>query len=104
MSTARLLTTIQCYKKKVILLLAILFFFSLLVIALDQHLNGFSRTCLICQTKISINGISDSYILEFYPTITCHVLEENLLNFTLPLVFPFQNKSPPPYFMINEPI
>jgi hypothetical protein len=95
MSPDRPITIIQCYKKEVFLFLTILFLLSLFVVAVDQHFNGFSKKCLICQTRISFNGISDSYVLKFYPTIAYHVFEENLLNFTIPLISPFQNKSPP---------
>jgi hypothetical protein len=105
MSPDRPITIIQCYKREVFLLLTILLFFSLIVISIDQHFNGFSKKCLICQTRISINGISsisDSSILKFSPTITYYFLEENLFNFTIPLVSPFQNKSPPPIHLLIE--
>ncbi len=82
-------------KKTVILLCLTLFTFSLIVIAFDQHFTGSSPTCLICQTKGSIVGIETFFNLGFHPTIAYYVLEEYPVNLTIPIIFAFQNKSPP---------
>jgi hypothetical protein len=88
----------QFYKKTVFFLLTIFFSFSLIVIALDQHFNRYSPTCLICQAKSSINGAESSFVLEFDSAIGNSVLDEHPLNFTIPVLSLFQNKSPPKSF------
>jgi hypothetical protein len=88
----------QFYEKTVFLFLAIFFSFGLLVIALDQHFDGYSPTCLMCEAKSSINGIGSSFVLEFDPIIINFVLNEHPLNFTIPALSISQNKSPPKSF------
>ena len=95
MRTDRLIISIQSYKKPVVVLLAIFFSFSLVVIALDQHFQGFSKSCLICRTKSSINGIAASFVLEFNPIKAYCVLDEYLLTLTIHFLSHSQNKSPP---------
>jgi hypothetical protein len=88
------------YKNTVFFLLAIFFSFSLITIALDQHFDGYSPTCLICQAKSSINGTESAFILEFNTTITNFVRNEHPTNFPIPILSLFLNKSPPKYFLV----
>jgi hypothetical protein len=85
----------QFYEKSVFIFLAIFFTFGFIVIVLDQHFAGYSPTCLICEAKSSINGSGSFFVLELDPVIIKFVLNEYPLNFTIPVISIFQNKSPP---------
>jgi hypothetical protein len=98
MKTERLVITIPTYKKPIALLVVLYFSFTLMGMALDQHFHGFSKGCLICRTKSSINGLEDSFILEFLPTITYHFFNQFLMKLAILVIIPFQNKSPPQSF------
>lgn len=84
------------YKKAAFPLIA-LFIISFTVMALDQHYEGYSWSCPICQAKISFNGTQDAIILPFYPTIAYHPILETFYTITIPVVFCVQNKAPPEF-------
>jgi hypothetical protein len=101
MSTDRLISTIPCYKKIVAFLVSIFFSLALVGIALDQHFQSFSKSCLICQTKSSIKGLEAYFTLDFYPKIAFHFFNQFLLKLPILDLLPSQNKSPPQINLIS---
>jgi hypothetical protein len=83
------------YKKFISFFLAIIFPFVLLAIGLDQHSEGYSSTCPICQAKYSFKGTGASFAVEFHLKIVHFLLREPPIDPTAPFVLPLQNKSPP---------
>jgi len=85
----------QFFPKTIFILLVIIFPSVLLAIALDQHFQGYSSTCPICEAKYSFNGTESPFAFEFYFKIVNYVLGEPPISQTTPFVLHLQNKSPP---------
>ncbi len=97
MSTDCLFTTLPTwYKKAIALLLSLFFSFALAGIALDQHFLGFSKSCLICRTKSSINGLEPSFSLDLFPKIIYYFLDQLPIKITILVLLTLNNKAPPP--------
>ncbi len=88
------------YKRTLFLLLLLFFSFSLIVITLDKHFNNYSPTCPKCRVKVSLNGTESFFVLKVPPSIAHFVLTETPGNFIIPILSPFQNKSPPKSFHV----
>jgi len=83
--------------KKAAFPLIAFFIISFTVMALDQHYEGYSPSCPICQAKILFNGIQDAVILPFYPVIAYHPFLKSFYIIAIPVVLSFQNRAPPEF-------
>ncbi|HET6460773.1 MAG TPA: hypothetical protein VFG29_08305 [Syntrophales bacterium] len=87
----------QSYKK-IVLFVTLSWTFSFILIALDQHVEGFSSTCPVCQLKISVNGTGHTAVIEIYPTVTYYDQIEYPSGVTIPMSSPFVTRAPPELF------
>ena len=85
------------FSKKSVLILVIIFSFGLLAIALDQHVEGYSSTCPICQAKYLFNDGESSAAVDFYIIRANLTSSDPSVNIPAPFLSPFSNKSPPKY-------
>ncbi|MDQ5986325.1 MAG: hypothetical protein CSYNP_02046 [Syntrophus sp. SKADARSKE-3] len=83
------------HKKFPILILSILLAWSAFVIAFDQHNDGFSPLCPICQAENSINGTQGTFVLDFYPTLSRYYTDVKLFGYSVQTSVPFEGRASP---------
>jgi hypothetical protein len=81
--------------KKTAPFLVVFWILSLFAFAVDQHYNGYSRGCPICNSEQSFNGGQNSITIIFHPIIAYHDSVEKLLGITIPILLSFENKASP---------